>query len=174
MQAVTNVIAGMTPVIFNSSGKEDIILVKGEIMMRSTANKLLGGVGTVLGALMFLALIPSGAALIFSLLTHDRGAGSGSLITFVTDVVFSLVTVVLLEADIAMLALFLTVGRRRGLIPSCGFLFCGLLINMVFAGLCMFLADTSGRFPAIYCLIAGMMFLTSALLLSMGRQRQAQ
>ncbi|MDO4864370.1 MAG: hypothetical protein Q4A05_09400 [Ruminococcus sp.] len=141
--------------------------------MKPTVNRLIGGVGTVLGALMFLALIPAGATLIFSLLTRDRGSDTVPLITFAIDVVLSLATVAMQEVDIALLVLFLTAGRRKGLMTSCALMFGGLLVNMLFAGASMLILGNSGRLAIMYCLATGMMFLVSTLFLSVKKCQPA-
>ena len=134
--------------------------------MKLTANRLIGSIGTALGALMFLTLIPSGATLIFSLMTRERGSDTVPAITFCFDLAFSSLTLALQGADIAMLALFLTKGRKNGLLTSCVFLFGGLLMNMLFSGMCMLISDAHVRAAAAYCLATGMLFLASALALS--------
>ena len=101
--------------------------------MKTTANRLAGHIGTALGALMFLALIPAGATLIYSLLMRDRGSDTVPFITLGFDLAFSALTVTLQGADLALLVLFLRIGRRSGFMASCAFLFAGLLVNMLFA-----------------------------------------
>ena len=137
-------------------------------------NRFLGYAGAALGALMFLALLPAGASLIFSLLTRERGNDTVPLITFGFDAVFSVLVLALQAADIALLALLMTAGRRKGLLTSCLFLFGGLLVNMLFAGVCMLISDSHVRMAAMYSFIEGMLFLTSALMLSTGKDKAIQ
>lgn len=137
--------------------------------MKTTVNRFVGYAGTALGVLMFLALIPSGASLIISLMTRERGSDTVPAITFCFAVFFSVLIVALQGADIALLVLFLTVGRKKSLLMSCLFLFGGMLVNMLFAGTYMLLSDTHVRLSAAYCLVIGMLFLTSALALSIGK-----
>ena len=51
------------------------------------------------------------------------------------------------------------------------FLFGGLLVNMLFAGVCMLISDSHVRMAAMYSFIEGMLFLTSALMLSTGKDK---
>ena len=138
-------------------------------MMRMTMNKVLASLGVAIGVLMFLALLPSGATLIFSLLTRYRGNDTVPFITYVFDIVCSALILLLQCADLTAMTFFLTLGRKKGILMSCILLFSGLLVNMLFAVFCMFLTDTSIRITCMYCLVTGMMFLTSALFLSVGR-----
>ncbi|MBR6070831.1 MAG: hypothetical protein IKP78_09610 [Ruminococcus sp.] len=141
--------------------------------MKTKSNRLAGHIGTALGALMFLALIPAGATLIYSLLTRDRSSDTVPLITFGLDIAFSVLTVALQGASIALLALFLRIGRRKGFMASCAFLFAGLLVNMLFAGMGMLLWSESGSQAVAYCLATGMMFLISTLFLSVKKCQPA-
>ena len=137
--------------------------------MKTTVNRVVGFAGTTLGALMFLALIPPGVSLIISLMTRERVSDTVPAITFCFDLFFSALTVALQGTDTALLVLFLTVGCKKGLLMSCLFLFGGLLVNMLFAGTYMLLYDTHVRLSAAYCLVIGMLFLASALALSIGK-----
>ena len=135
--------------------------------MKSTFNRILGGFGTAVGIAMFLALLPSGATLIFRLLTRERGSDTVPMFTFALDIVFSLTAAALQAAGLTFMGLFLTVGRRKGLASSCAFLFCGMVTNMLFAGICTLFCDSADRLPVLYCLATGLLFLISALALSL-------
>lgn len=142
--------------------------------MKMTLNRVLRAAGTTVGALMFLALIPAAATLIISLITRERGSDTVPFITLVFDIVFASAAAALQAADLAMMALFLTVGRIRGLIFRSAFLFGGMLTNMLFAGLCMLIYDRADGLPVLYCLSTGLMFLVSALALSVSEDERVK
>jgi len=142
--------------------------------MKMSLNKALRTTGTAVGALMFTALIPAAATLIISLITRERGSDTVPFITLVFDIVFASAAAALQAADLAMMALFLTVGRIRGLIFRSAFLFGGMLTNMLFAGLCMLIYDRADGLPVLYCLSTGLMFLVSALTLSVSEDERVK
>ena len=141
--------------------------------MKNASNRLACHIGTSLGALMFLALIPAGATLIYSLLMRDRGSDTVPLITLGFDIAFSALTVAMQGADLVLLVLFLRGRRRSGFMASCAFLFAGLLVNMLFAGMGMLLWSNSGGQAVAYCLATGMLFLISTLFLSVRKCQPA-
>ena len=132
--------------------------------MKLTVQRLLRLLGTVLGIMIFLVLIPAGAMLILAMFSQnaDMTEPLGIRLVCLTAVL------VLQAADIALLVLFLTVGRRKGLLPSCAFMFGGVLLNTAFSGICILFRDDSGELLVAYCLLTGMLFLFSALTLSAG------
>lgn len=139
---------------------------EGRLIMRMRVDQLPRYVGMLIGALLFLMIIPTGVTMIISLPMFDIG---NETVPLILNIVIVGAIVIFLGIDITTFILFLTVGRRKGLKLSCVFLFVGMLMNMLLAGMCMFFSDTTGRLACLYCLVTGMMFLISALLLSIGK-----